>query len=110
MSKTQQHTASNGSGYSVGGRNTGGVGGTIAGGSGTSGGASPREIIEVAAAAGSVGAPGALQGHDAVSADGPGASAGSGVGAASGNGPAVIRTVGVDTQVPNNSLFRVRPD
>ncbi|WP_235185085.1 hemagglutinin repeat-containing protein [Cupriavidus sp. SK-3] len=96
VSKTQQYTASNGSGYSVGGRNTGGVGGTIAGGSGTSGGASSREIIEVAAAVGSV--------------SGPGASTSGNVGAASGNDPAVIRIVGVDTQVPTNSLFRVQPD
>ncbi|MGO4813417.1 hemagglutinin repeat-containing protein [Cupriavidus sp. 2MCAB6] len=110
VSKAQQHTASNGSGYSVGGRNTGGVGGTIAGGSGTSGGASSREIIEVAAAVGSVSGPGTLQGQDAASADGPGASTSSSVGAASGNDPAVIRTVGVDTQVPTNSLFRVQPD
>ncbi|WP_174427706.1 two-partner secretion domain-containing protein, partial [Cupriavidus basilensis] len=67
IAKTQQHTASNGSGYSVGRHNTAGVGGAIAGGSGTSGGASAREIIEVAAAAGSVSAPGASAGSSVLS-------------------------------------------
>lgn len=95
VTRTEQNTRDGGSGYQVGGVSTGTVGGQVGGAADAGAMAGQRQVTEVSASVASLA--------------GPGSNTGTGAQGAAGNQPTVIRTIGVDAELPQSSLFQSGP-
>lgn len=96
VTRTEQHTRDGGSGYQVGGVSTGSVGGQVGGAADAGAIGGQRQVTEVSASVASLA--------------GPGSNAGTGAQGAEGNQPTVIRTIGVEAELPQSSLFQSGPN
>lgn len=96
VTRTAEHTRDGGSGYQVGGVSTGSVGGQVGGAAEAGAVGGQRQVTEVSASVASLA--------------GPGSTAGTGAQGAAGNQPTVIRTIGVEAELPQSSLFQSGPD
>lgn len=96
VTRTEQNTRDGGSGYQVGGVSTGSVGGQVGGAADAGAVGGQRQVTEVSASVASLA--------------GPGSTAGTGAQGAAGNQPTVIRTIGVDAELPQSSLFQSGPN
>lgn len=96
VTRTAEHTRDGGSGYQVGGVSTGSVGGQVGGAADAGAVGGQRQVTEVSASVASLA--------------GPGSTAGTGAQGAAGNQPTVIRTIGVEAELPQSSLFQSGPN
>ncbi|WP_282261247.1 hemagglutinin repeat-containing protein [Stenotrophomonas sp. PS02301] len=96
VTRTAEHTRDGGSGYQVGGVSTGTVGGQVGGAAEAGAVGGQRQVTEVSASVASLA--------------GPGSNTGTGAQGAAGNQPTVIRTIGVEAELPQSSLFQSGPD
>ncbi|MGE8250344.1 MAG: hypothetical protein ACN6PO_14145, partial [Stenotrophomonas bentonitica] len=96
VTRTEQNTRDGGSGYQVGGVSTGSVGGQVGGAADAGAVGGQRQVTEVSASVASLA--------------GPGSTAGTGAQGAAGNQPTVIRTIGVEAELPQSSLFQSGPN
>ncbi len=96
VTRTAEHTRDGGSGYQVGGVSTGSVGGQVGGAAEAGAVGGQRQVTEVSASVASLA--------------GPGSNTGTGAQGAAGNQPTVIRTIGVEAELPQSSLFQSGPD
>ena len=96
VTRTAEHTRDGGSGYQVGGVSTGSVGGQVGGAAEAGAVGGQRQVTEVSASVASLA--------------GPGSTAGTGAQGAAGNQPTVIRTIGVEAELPQSSLFQSGPN
>ncbi|MBU2049507.1 MAG: hemagglutinin repeat-containing protein [Gammaproteobacteria bacterium] len=96
VTRTAEHTRDGGSGYQVGGVSTGTVGGQVGGAAEAGAVGGQRQVTEVSASVASLA--------------GPGSTAGTGAQGAAGNQPTVIRTIGVEAELPQSSLFQSGPN
>lgn len=96
VTRTAEHTRDGGSGYQMGGVSTGSVGGQVGGAAEAGAVGGQRQVTEVSASVASLA--------------GPGSTAGTGAQGAAGNQPTVIRTIGVEAELPQSSLFQSGPN
>lgn len=95
VTRTAENTRDGGSGYQVGGRSSATVDGAVTGAADAGALGGQRQVTEVQA--------------EVASLTGPGSSSGNGAQGAAGDQPTVVRTVGVDAELPRSSLFQNGP-
>ncbi|MDV3468485.1 hemagglutinin repeat-containing protein [Stenotrophomonas sp. C3(2023)] len=95
VTRTAAHTRDGGSGFQVDGRSGGTVEGQVAGATDAGALGGQRQVTEVSATVASLAGPGSSAGNDAEQ--------------AGGNQPTVVRTFGVNAELPGSSLFQNGP-